>query len=72
MRHTGLGTEQHLEFLLALDAMFLFEKQFTIGVILMVGSRIRFLPYEFSAQGREIHVDTDVNVCNFFLVINQF
>lgn len=50
MRHTGLGIEQHLEFLLALDTMFLFEKQFTIGVILMVGSRIRFLPYEFSAQ----------------------
>lgn len=50
MRHTGLGIEQHLELLLALDKTFIFEKEFTIGVILMVGSRIRFLPYEFSAQ----------------------
>lgn len=33
-----------------MDINFTFDKEFAIGVILMVDSQIRILPYEFTAQ----------------------
>lgn len=42
-----------MDLVVALDIKFTFQKEFAVGVILMVDSGIRILPYEFAAQEME-------------------